>query len=65
MILLKNIQIEYLRVRNKNRVLSGEIMTIQRAIKWFEDAVDVFTIFPIENDEKLEKSKKAEIIILD
>ena len=36
-----------------------KIMTKQRAIKWLEDAIDVFTIFPIENDEKLEVYKIA------
>lgn len=34
-------------------------MTKQEAIKWLEGAIDVFTLFPIENDEKLEVYKIA------
>lgn len=34
-------------------------MTVQEAIKWFERAIDVYEIFPIENDMKLEAFKIA------
>ena len=30
--------------------------TIEQAIKWFQDGIDVYTIFPIENDVRLETS---------
>ena len=34
-------------------------MTKQEAIDWFEKAIDVYEIFPIENDIKLESHKVA------
>lgn len=34
-------------------------MTKQEAIYWFEKAIDVYEIFPIENDIKLESYKIA------
>ena len=34
-------------------------MTKAEAIKWFQDSIDVYTIFPIENDIKLETSIMA------
>lgn len=34
-------------------------MTKQEAIHWFEKAIDVYEIFPIENDVKLESHKIA------
>lgn len=43
----------------KLRILSGDCVNKERAIEWFEKAIDVFTTFPIENDEKLEAYKMA------
>ena len=34
-------------------------MTKQEAIEWFEKAIDVYEIFPIDNDIKLESHKIA------
>lgn len=40
-------------------ILIGGYMTKQEAIYWFEKAIDVYEIFPIENDVKLESHKIA------
>ena len=38
-------------------------MTVEKAIEWFEEAINVYEIFPIENDFKLEAFKVAVVAL--